>query len=143
MLDHKLSHLQHASFLSHTVISFCFCRLSPRFPSVCFCSRKALKLKTVSFALQNWHSTKKTVMARFRFIFDDLSCSRAGEQNSKILIALRKLIWCTHTVIEAGPPVTNSTKGYFFFLYDFCFYAYSLSALFCALIHPQADRCQV
>lgn len=67
-------------------------------------------------------------MAHFRFIFDELSYGRASEQNSTILIPLRKLIWCMYVVTEARHIVTDSKKtiGVFLPIYKFCFYIYSL-----------------
>jgi len=77
-------------------------------------------------------------MARFRFIFDEMSYSRASEQNSTILIPLRKLLSLTYVVIE--DTQLQTLKGLLGFfpppIYKFCFYTYSLSTLFHRLFHP-------
>lgn len=51
-------------------------------------------------------------MAHFRFIFDELSYRRALEQNSTILIPLRKLIWCTYIVTEAQIQTVKRLLGF-------------------------------
>lgn len=52
-------------------------------------------------------------MAHFRFIFDELSYRRALEQNSTILIPLRKLIRCTYIVTEAQAQTVKRLLGFF------------------------------